>query len=105
MRKLDVCDMEEFSRLKSSEKTIAILGDRWWPQTTKQDRDRISKQCISSIYGRSVMSTQMLEVSIRTINKNGAPSPKEHVANDRMTKWQAIYEYPPTPPAPSYRYA
>ena len=29
MRTLDVCDMEEFGRLGSSEKTIAILGDRW----------------------------------------------------------------------------
>ena len=37
MRKLDVCDMEEFGRLESSEKTIAILGDRWWPQMSKQD--------------------------------------------------------------------
>ena len=44
MRKLDVCDMEEFRRLKSSEKTIAILGGRWWPQTAKQDGDRISKR-------------------------------------------------------------
>ena len=44
MRKLDDCDMEEFGRLESSDKTIAILGDRWWPQTAKQDGDRISKQ-------------------------------------------------------------
>ena len=44
MRKLDVCDMGEFGRLESSEKTIAILGDRWWPQMAKQDGDRISKQ-------------------------------------------------------------
>ena len=44
MRKLDVCDMEKFGRLESSEKTIAILGDKWWPQTAKQDGDRISKQ-------------------------------------------------------------
>ena len=29
MRIVDVCDMEEFGRLESSEKTIAILGDRW----------------------------------------------------------------------------
>ena len=43
-RKLDGCDMEEFGRLESSKKTIAILGDGWWPQTTKQDGDRISKQ-------------------------------------------------------------
>ena len=45
MRKLDVCDMEEFDRLESSnEKTIAILEDRWWPQTAQQDGDRIYKQ-------------------------------------------------------------
>ena len=35
MRKLDGCDMEEFRRLEISEKTITILGDRWWPQTVK----------------------------------------------------------------------
>ena len=27
-RKLDICEMEEFGRRKSGEKTIAILGDR-----------------------------------------------------------------------------
>ena len=43
MRKLDVCDIKEFSRLESSEKTIAILGDRWWPHTAKQDGDGIIK--------------------------------------------------------------
>ena len=43
MRKLGECDMEEFGRPESSEKTIAILGDRWWPQTAKQDRDTIHK--------------------------------------------------------------
>ena len=41
MEKLDVCDMEDFGRLESSAKTIAILGDRWWPQTAKQDGPRI----------------------------------------------------------------
>ena len=50
MRKLDACDMEECGRLESSEKTIAILGDRWWPQTTKQDGDRISEQFLCSIW-------------------------------------------------------
>ena len=47
MKKLFVCDMEEFGRLliESSEKTIAIPGDRWWPQTAKkQDGHRISEQ-------------------------------------------------------------
>ena len=65
MRKFDVCDMEEFGRLESSEKTIAILGDRWWPQTAKQDGDRMSKQFLCTVmYERSVMSAQMLEVSL-----------------------------------------
>ena len=36
MRKLDVCDMEEFGRLESSEKTIAILGNGWWQQTANR---------------------------------------------------------------------
>ena len=41
MRKIDECGMEEFGTLLiySSEKTIAILGDRWWPQTAKQEGD------------------------------------------------------------------
>ena len=63
VRKLDVCDMEEFGRLESSEKAIAILGDRWWPQTAKQVGDRKANS-FYVIYGRSVMSAQMLEVSL-----------------------------------------
>ena len=63
MRKLDVCGMGEFGRLESSEKTIAILGDRWWPQTTKQDGDRISKS-FYVVYGRSIISAHMLEMSL-----------------------------------------
>ena len=50
MRKLDVIDMEEFGRQESSQKTIAILGDRWWPQTAKQDGDRISRQFLCDIW-------------------------------------------------------
>ena len=34
MRKIGGCDMGNFGTLDSSGKTIAILGDRWWPQTT-----------------------------------------------------------------------
>ena len=69
MRKLDVCDMEEFGTLESGEKMIAILGDRW---------------C------KSVMSAQMLEasVSIRLlgVGMNGAPSRKGCVVNAQV-KW------------------
>ena len=81
-RKLDECDMEEFGRSEISEKTIAILGDRW-PQTAKQDGDGISKQ-FHVIYGRSVVSAQMLEVSIWS--RNGAPSRKGCVVSGQMTE-------------------
>ena len=40
MRKINECDMEKYGTLDSSEKTIAILGDRWWPQTAKQRQNR-----------------------------------------------------------------
>ena len=43
MRKIDECSMEKFGTLDSSEKTIAILGDRW-PQTANQKGDKISKK-------------------------------------------------------------
>ena len=55
--------MEEFGRLERSEKTIAFLGHRWWPQTAKQDGERISKH-FYVVHGRSVMSAQTLEVSL-----------------------------------------
>ena len=42
--------MEEFGRLERSEKPIAILGDRWWPQSAKQDGDRISKHFVCKIW-------------------------------------------------------
>ena len=50
MKKLDVCDMEEFCRLEGSEKTISILGDRWWPQTAEQNGDRINKPFLRMEY-------------------------------------------------------
>ena len=43
MRKIDECDMEKFGTLDSSEKTIGILGDKWWPQKAKQEGDMTSK--------------------------------------------------------------
>ena len=44
MRKIDECGMEKFGTLlDSSEKTIAILGDRWWPQTAKRKGTRQAK--------------------------------------------------------------
>ena len=76
MRKLDECDMEEFGRLliESSEKTMAILGYRWWPQTAKQDGDRTSKQCLCRIWKKRNERPNDGGVSIRS--RNGAPPRK-----------------------------
>ena len=42
MRDIDECDMEGFDTLDSSENTIAMLEDRWWPQAAKQKGVKIS---------------------------------------------------------------
>ena len=42
MKKIDLCVMEKFGTLHSSEKTIAILGDTRWPQTAKQEGEKLS---------------------------------------------------------------
>ena len=34
---MNECYMEEFGTLHTSEETIAILGDGWWPQAAKQE--------------------------------------------------------------------
>ena len=97
--KSDECDMEEFVRLEISEKMIAILGDRWWPQTVKQEGNRINKQ-FYVIYGKIVMSVQTLEVSllgVRTVLRLESDAWS-------MVKWlrQATNEYAPPPPLPHY---
>ena len=83
MRQLDVCDMEQFGRLESSEKTIAILGDKTWPQTAKQDGNRISKQFLRKIWKKRNERPNVGGVSIRS--RNGAPSRKGCVVNGQMT--------------------
>ena len=72
MRKIDECDMEKFSTLDSSEKTIAILGDRWWPQTAKQGGGKIGKTFLCNIWKKCNERLNVGGVSIRS--KKGTPS-------------------------------
>ena len=72
--------------IESSEETIAILGDRWWPQTAKQDGDRISKQFVCNIWKKRNECPNVGGVSIRNRSRNGAPSRKGWVVNGQMTK-------------------
>ena len=91
LRELDVCDIEQFGRLESSEKTIAIPGNRWWPQTTKQDGNRMIKQSLCNVWKKRNERPNFGGVSIRS--RNGAPSRKRCVVNGQMTK----NEYAPPP--------
>ena len=63
MRDLNKSGMKSFDALDSREKTIAILGDRWRPQTANRTGIRyVEDSCV--VYGRNVMSTSLLEVSL-----------------------------------------
>ena len=95
MRKLHGCDKGEFRRLESSEKTIAILGDRW-PQTAKQDGGRISGQFLCNIWKKRNERPNIGGVSIRS--RNGAPSRKGRVVNSQTTKASNKLVRPPAPP-------
>ena len=80
MRKIDECGIDKFGTLDSSEKTIAILGDRWWPQTAKQQ----TKKFIGNIWKKRNEHPKVGGVSIRS--RNGAPSRKGCMVNGQKTK-------------------
>ena len=86
MRKIDERDIEKFGTLDSSEKTIAILGDRWWPQTAKLEGEKISKKftIICNTWRKRNERPHVRNTSIRS--RNGAPSRKGCVVNGQMTK-------------------
>ena len=96
MREVDGCDIEEFGALDSSEKTIAIAGDRWRPQAVKQDKGiRLVKRFYVP-YGNNVRAPPTVGgVSIRS--RNGVPSRKERVVIGRKLR-QATNEYASRPP-------
>ena len=76
--------MEKFGTPDSSEKTIAVLGDRWWPQKAKLEGDKISKKFLSSTWKKRNERPNVGGVSIRS--RKGVPSRKRCVVNGQMTK-------------------
>ena len=50
MLDLDKRGMTSFDALDSREKTIAVLEDRWWPHTAKQDGDKICRRFLCSVW-------------------------------------------------------
>ncbi|CAB1113164.1 unnamed protein product [Ectocarpus sp. CCAP 1310/34] len=43
------CDMDKFGKLDNSEKTIAVIGDRWWAQEAVEDGDKMCKEFLCSL--------------------------------------------------------
>ena len=77
------CDMEEFGTLDSSETTLAILGNRWWPQAAKQEGDKSSKQFLCTI--RKQRNERPIG-GVSRRSRHGAPSRKGCVVKGQMTK-------------------
>ena len=50
---------DKFGTLDSTEKTIAILGDRWWPKTAKQKGDPISKTFLCDMFKKRYDGTNV----------------------------------------------
>ena len=73
MREVKEGGMNLFDALYSREKTIAILGDRCWPQTAKQDGDNICKRFLCNIWKKR---NERLNVGsgVSISSRNGAPS-------------------------------
>ena len=76
--------IKSFDALDNREKTIAILGDRCWSQTAKQDGDKIGKRFLCNIWKKRNERLNVEGVSIRS--RNGAPSRKGRVVNGHTTK-------------------
>ena len=83
MWKIDECDTEF---VDNSEKTIAILPDRWWPQKATQERDTrmVSKNFLCNIRKKRTDRPKVGGVSGRS--RNSAPSRKGCVVNGQKTK-------------------
>ena len=78
------CDMDKFGKLDNSEKTIAIIGDRWWAQEALEDGDKMCKKFLWSLWQKRKELPNVGGVSSR--GRNGAPSRKGRVVNGQMTK-------------------
>ena len=77
--------MEKVGTLDSSEKTIAILGDSWWPQTVTQEGDKICKKFLCNICGKKRNERPNVG-GISVGSSTGAPSRKGCVPNGPITK-------------------
>ena len=85
MREIEECAMEKFGTLDRSDKTIAILGNKWWPQAAKQEGDKISEKFLCKIWKQRDGRPNVGGVSIIR-SRNCAPSRKGYVLNGQLTE-------------------
>ena len=85
MKKIRECDMEKFGMLDfdSSKKTVAILGDRWWLQTAKQEGVGEAKK-VCNRWKQCNERPNVGGVSVKS--RNGALSRKGCMANGQTTR-------------------
>ena len=91
MRKIVECDMEKFGTL-DSEKTIAILGDRWWPKTAKQEGDEKNIFFPCDIRKKR---NERLTVGVSIGSRNGALSRKGSGVNSQNDEGKQQMSTPP----------
>ena len=89
MRKIDRCGMGNFGTLENSERTIAILGARWWPQTIKQEGDKLKpkkNEILPTIWKKrhERPTTEVTRLCIES--RNGAPSRKRFMVDGQIAK-------------------
>ena len=87
MREIANVTLDEFDTLDSSEKAIAILGDRWWPQAAKQEGDKISNKLLCSAWKlRNDRPKRPNDGDVSIRSRNGALCQKGCVVIGRMTE-------------------
>ena len=83
MRDVNEGGIKSCDALESREKTIAIIGNRWWPQTAEHDGDKICRRFLCSVWKKR---NEYLNVEVSLGSRNDAPSPKGCVINGQTTK-------------------
>ena len=73
-------------QLDTKEKIVAILGDRWWPQTAEEEGDNkmIIFLLLCDIWKEPTERPHVGGVSVES--RNGVPSRNICVINGQMTK-------------------
>ncbi|CAB1101631.1 unnamed protein product [Ectocarpus sp. CCAP 1310/34] len=71
--------MDKFGKLDNREKTIAVIGDRWWANEAVENGDKMCNKFLCSLWQKRKKLPNVGGVSSR--GRNGAPSRKGRVVH------------------------